>query len=74
MKINDLNFEIVSSGDKRDGLGIEVWLDEKLIIEIFRNDIKKIKEVSTYLNDIPLEVIEFSIEYFKKEIPENYMD
>ena len=39
------------------------------LIEIFRDDTKKSREVTTYDKDIPLEVVEASIGLFKKEIP-----
>lgn len=62
----------VSNG--RDGIGVEVYFKGVLIIEIFRDDTKKSREVTTYEKDIPLEVIEASIELFKKEIPWDFQD
>ncbi|WP_235423422.1 hypothetical protein [Pseudoalteromonas luteoviolacea] len=62
----------VSNG--RDGIGVEIYFKGKLILEIFRDDTKKSREVTTYDKDIPLEVVEASIELFKKEIPWDFQD
>jgi uncharacterized lipoprotein NlpE involved in copper resistance len=61
------------SGD-RDGIGIEVSFNDEVILEIFRDDTKKKREVTLYKKDIQLELIEESIEKFKKEIPREFLD
>jgi hypothetical protein len=38
MGINRDRIEIASDVNKRDGIGIEVYIDNKLIVEIFRDD------------------------------------
>jgi hypothetical protein len=45
----------------RDGIGIEIYLDGALALEIFRDDARKSREVSLYKRDVPLIVIEESI-------------
>ncbi|MCU7797492.1 MAG: hypothetical protein KZQ75_10210 [Candidatus Thiodiazotropha sp. (ex Myrtea spinifera)] len=65
---------IASDVGDRDGIGIEVSLNEDLILEIFRDDTKKTREVTLYKKELPLELIEESIEKFKKEIPWEYQD
>lgn len=62
----------VSNG--RDGIGVEIYFKGKLILEIFRDDTKKSREVTAYDKDVPLEVVEASIELFKKEIPWDFQD
>ena len=57
----------VSGG--RDGIGIEIYDDEKMIMDIFRDDTQKTRKVSTFSNDIDLELVEAAITVFKKEIP-----
>jgi hypothetical protein len=60
--------------DERDGIGIEVYRDNKLVIEIFRDDTKKTRTVTLWEQDLPLELIEESIKTFKKEISWNFID
>ncbi|AMC33395.1 hypothetical protein [Janthinobacterium sp. B9-8] len=57
----------VSNG--RDGIGIEVYLDEEMVLEIFRDDTKKEREVTLYKKDLPLSLVENAIEVFKMKIP-----
>jgi hypothetical protein len=56
------------SGD-RDGIGIEVFDGEEMIMDIFRDDSKGTREISTFSNDVDLELVEAAIAVFKKEIP-----
>ncbi len=61
------------SGD-RDGIGVEIYRDYKLIVEIFRDDTKRTRTVTLFQQDISLDLIEESIETFKREIPWNFID
>ncbi len=61
------------SGD-RDGIGIEVLDGEDIILEIFRDDSKKTREVTFFKEDVPLELVEQSIQLFKAEIPHDFID
>lgn len=36
--LNDFQVTVVSDISERDGMGIEVWSKEKILIEIFRDD------------------------------------
>lgn len=65
---------IFSDVDKRDGIGIEVYQDDKLILEIFRDDTKRTKKATFFQQEISLDILEKSIETFKKEIPFNFID
>lgn len=65
---------ITSDVNERDGIGIEVFRDDKLLIEIFRDDTKKTRTVTLYKQDISLDLIEESIENFKKEIPWEFIN
>ena len=60
---------VASDVHDRDGIGIEIYLDDELALEIFRDDTKKSREVSLYKKDVPLSVVEESIAIFKREIP-----
>jgi len=61
------------SGD-RDGIGVEIYRDDKIIIEIFRDDTKRTRTVTFFQQDISLDLLEESIQTFKKEIPWNFID
>ena len=71
---SNLKVIIVSDVNQRDGIGIEIWEKDKLIIEIFRDDSKKSREVTTYKKDISLDLVEYAIDCFKKEIPNKFLD
>jgi hypothetical protein len=61
------------SGD-RDGIGVEIYRDDKIIMEIFRDDTKRTRTVTFFQQDISLDLLEESIQTFKKEIPWNFID
>ena len=65
---------IFSDVDKRDGIGIEVYQDDKVILEIFRDDTKRTKKATFFQQEISLDILEKSIETFKKEIPFDFID
>ena len=65
---------IFSDVDKRDGIGIEVYQDDKLILEIFRDDTKRTTKATFFQQEISLDILEKSIETFKKEIPFDFID
>ena len=69
------NYAIQSdvSGD-RDGIGVEIYEGDEILIEIFRDDTKKKREITLYQNDLSLELIEQSIALFKKEIPWEFIE
>lgn len=60
------------SGD-RDGIGLEIYRNNELIIEIFRDDSKFTRTVTLWKKDIPLELIENSIQDFKQKIPWDFI-
>ena len=65
---------IASDVSDRDGIGVEIYRDDKLVIEIFRDDTKRTRTVTLYKQDISLELLEESIQTFKKEIPWDFID
>ncbi len=56
-------------GAGRDGIGIEIYQDNQLLLEIFRDDTKKRREISLYQPALDLELIKQAIALFKQEIP-----
>jgi hypothetical protein len=58
----------------RDGIGVEIYRNDELVIEIFRDDKELTRTVSIYKQEIGLDLLEESIEIFKKEIPWDFID
>lgn len=73
MRMKKVRVEIASDVSKRDGIGVEIYKDNILKVEIFRDDTDKSRTISVFDNnkfiDIPLELMEEAIKSFKKEIP-----
>ncbi len=62
----------VSNG--RDGIGVEIYRNDELLVEIFRDDTQKSRTITLRKQDLPLELIEESIQIFRKEIPWEFID
>ncbi len=73
MSTPKLSYVVASDVSQRDGVGIEVYLDGELILELFRDDTQHTREVTTYRKEVPLEIVEHAIALFKKEIPWNFI-
>lgn len=73
MEIKPDRIEIASDVNQRDGIGIEVYRNNEMILEIFRDDTDKTRTVTAYKKDISLELMQESIETFKKEIPWDFI-
>jgi len=58
----------------RDGIGVEIYRDNILVIEIFRDDSKQTRTVTVFDNETSLELLVESIEIFKKEIPCDFIN
>ena len=69
MEIKPDRIEIASDVNQRDGIGIEVYRNNEMVLEIFRDDTDKTRTVTVYKKDISFELMQESIEAFKKEIP-----
>lgn len=78
MRMKKVRVEIASDVCKRDGIGVEIYKDNILKVEIFRDDTDKSRTISVFDNnkfiDIPLELMEEAIKSFKKEIPWDFID
>lgn len=68
-----IRYVVASDVSDRDGIGVEIYLDEEMIVEIFRDDTKRVREVNIWRKDIPLELIEEAISIFKREIPWDFI-
>lgn len=65
---------VIASDSDRDGIGVEIYRNDKLVIELFRDDTKRIRTVTLFQHDISLDLLEESIQIFKKEIPWDFID
>ena len=65
---------VASDVSDRDGIGVEIYLGAELVVEVFRDDTRKAREVTLHKRDVPLEIVEESIAIFKKEIPWDFID
>ncbi len=65
---------IASDVSTRDGIGIEIYRNNQLLIEIFRDDTERTREVTVYSESISLELMEESIRIFKEEIPWDFIE
>ncbi|WP_228236670.1 hypothetical protein [Allomuricauda sp. M10] len=78
MELKKDRIEIASDVNGRDGIGVEIYRDNKLKIEIFRDDTKQSRTISVFDNgksiDISFELMEEAIRVFKKEIPWDFID
>lgn len=65
---------VASDINTRDGIGVEIYRNDELVIEIFRDDTDKTRTVTIYKKEISLEFLEECIQTFKKEIPWDFID
>ncbi len=65
---------IVASDIERDGIGVEIYENDELVIEIFREDTNRRRTVRVLKKNVSLELMEKSIEIFKREIPNDFID
>ncbi|MBD0822722.1 hypothetical protein [Aestuariibaculum marinum] len=68
------NVLICSDVNARDGIGIEIYQNDELIMEIFRDDSTKSRTIRLFKEHISLELMEKYIRYFKREIPWDFED
>lgn len=73
MKTQPNRIEITSDVNQRDGIGIEVYRNNELVLEIFRDDTDKTRTVTTYSKDISFELMEEAIHAFKEMIPRDFI-
>ena len=65
---------VASDVNPRDGIGIEYYIDDELLIEIFRDDTDRTRTVTLFKDDVSLDQMERAIEVFKKEIPWEFIE
>ena len=63
--MEQIEYIVASDVNDRDGISLEVWKDGILILEIFRDDTKKTREITNYEQGISIQLVEDSIQVFK---------
>jgi len=72
---NQIDKVIVASDvSERDGIGVEIYIDGDLAVEIFRDETDKTRTVTVFEKEINLELMEKCIEIFKNEIPQEFIE
>ncbi|TRO66807.1 hypothetical protein [Christiangramia sabulilitoris] len=66
--LNKEEILIISDTNERDGMGMEVWKNDKLILEIFTDDSKKTRTITFYEKEIPFEDMERYMIRYKKDL------
>ena len=77
LTIDKKEYELIIASDViRDGIGLEIWekSSNSMIVEIFRNDSKRQIEFFSEKADVPLDLIEESIEIFNQKIGRDVQD
>ncbi len=69
MPSENLKALIISDDFIRNGIGVEFYIDGKLIVEIFRDDNEHTKMLSVFEQPLSLELIEECVTLFKELVP-----
>lgn len=65
---------VASDVNPRDGIGVEIYRDNELVVEIFRDDTERTRTVTVFKESVSLELMEECIQTFKKEIPWDFIE
>ena len=76
MSFDRTDYRVVVASDvsDRDGIGVEIYRGDALLIEIFRDDTKKTRVITAYAESIALDEMEGFIQIFKQAIPWDFID
>ena len=74
MPIDKEKVVVASDVNPRDGIGIEYYHNDELLVEIFRDDTEKTRTVTLFREHVSLEQMERAITLFKKEIPWEFIE
>ncbi len=69
--MNKSKYEIIIASSPN-GIGIELWQNNELLLEVTRNDSTKERTITLYKKDLSLDKVEKCIEAFKSQIPWDY--
>jgi len=69
-----IRYVVASDVSTRDGVGLETYLADDLVMEIFRDDSERRIYVTLFADSVDLAVIESSIATFKEYPGVNYIE
>ena len=69
-----ISYLVASDVNPRDGIGLETYIDGDLVMEIFRDDSERRTYMTLFSGSLDLDVIEASVETFKRRIDLNYIE
>lgn len=73
MKLPENRTIVASDVSDRDGIGVEIYRKDELVLEIFRDDTEKTRTITVFKKNISLELMEEAIAIFKNEIPWDFL-
>lgn len=56
---------IASDVNPRDGIGVELYRNDEILVEVFRDDTKRTRTVTLFKDSVSLELVEEAIQKFK---------
>ena len=74
MKLHKDRTIIASDVSGRDGIGVEIYRNDKLVVELFRDDTEKTRKITVFDKEVSLKLMEEAIEIFKKKIPWDFIE
>lgn len=69
-----ISYIIASDVNPRDGIGLETYVDDHLVMEIFRDDSERRTYMTSFSGSIDLDVLEASVAQFKERIDPIYIE
>ena len=61
-----VTFTVASDVNLRDGIGVELYLDSELQVEVFRDDAQRTRYVTLFKDNVDLDLVEQCIDRFKQ--------
>ncbi|MBD1560039.1 hypothetical protein HC752_24305 [Vibrio sp. S9_S30] len=58
---------VASDVNPRDGIGVELYRNDELLVEVFRDDTERTRTVSLFKDSVSLDIVEEAIQRFKDE-------
>jgi hypothetical protein len=58
---------VASDVNTRDGIGVEIYRDDELVLEIFRDDTERTRTVTVFRESVSLQLMEDAIQRFEDE-------
>ena len=74
--LGQTKYEVLIASDvsTRDGIGVEIYEYDDLILDIFRDDTDKTKQITVFKNPVSVELMKEALQVFEEEIPEDFQD